>query len=53
MKEITPYIMNILVDLGNKILFADEMPDLEPFLFHRTVIFILKPGKVCTDPDSY
>ena len=53
MKEITPYIMNILVDLGNRILFADEMPDVEPFLFHRTVIFILKPGKVCTDPDSY
>ena len=36
MKEITPYIMDILVELGNKILFADEIPDLEPFLYHRT-----------------
>ena len=36
MKEITPYIMVILVDLGNKILFADDIPDLEPFLYHRT-----------------
>ena len=53
MKEITPYIMDILVDLGNRILFAEEIPDLEPFLFHRIVIFILKPGKICTDPDSY
>ena len=35
MKEITPYIMNILVDIGNRTLFAEEIPDLEPFLFHR------------------
>ena len=45
MKEITPYTMDILVDLGNKILFADEIPDLKPILFYSTVIFILKPGK--------
>ena len=45
--------MDILVDLDNNILFADEISDLEPFLFHRKVIFILNPGKVCTDPDSY
>ena len=31
MKEITPYIMDILMDLDKKILFADEMPNLEPF----------------------
>ena len=37
--------MDILVDLGNKILFADEIPDLKPISFYRTVIFILKPGK--------
>ena len=41
------------MDLGNKFLFADEMPYLEPILFHRTVIFILKLDKVCTDPDAY
>ena len=35
MKEITPYIMNILVNIGNRTLFAEEMPDLEPFLFQR------------------
>ena len=34
-------------------LFSDQMPELEPFLFHRIVVFILKPGKPCTDPDSY
>ena len=53
MKEIAPYMMDILVDLGNKMLFSDQMPELEPFLFHRIVVFILKPGKPCTDPDSY
>ena len=35
MKEIMPYIMDILVDLGNKILFADEIPDLKPISFYR------------------
>ena len=53
MKEITQYIMDILVDIGNRKLFLEEMHDLEPFLFHRIVIFILKPSKICTDLDSY
>ena len=35
----------MLVDPGNKILFADEIPDLKPISCYRTVIFILKPGK--------
>ena len=53
MKEIIPFILEILVDLGNKIFFSETMPDIDPFLFHRLVVFILKPGKLCTDPDSY
>ena len=53
MKEILPFIINILVDLGNKIFFSDTLPNIDPFLFHRLVVFILKPGKPCTDPDSY
>ena len=53
LKEIVPLILNVLTDLGNRIFFDDEMPALDPFFFHRLVIFILKPGKVCTDPDAY
>ena len=34
-------------------IYLEEMHDLEPFLFHRIVIFILKPSKICTDLDSY
>lgn len=53
MRQIIPYMVEILVDLGNKIFFSQTMPDIDPFLFHRLVVFILKPGKLCTDPDSY
>ena len=53
MKEILPFMIEILVDLGNQIFFSDNPPEIDPFLFHRLVIFILKPGKPCTDPDSY
>ena len=52
-KQISPYMMDTHIDLGNNMLFSDQVQELEPFLFHRTVIFILKPGKPCTDPDSY
>ena len=52
MKEITPLMITILADFGNKLLFGDD-PTIPPWLFHRIVVFILKPGKPTTNPDSY
>ena len=53
MKEIIPYMIHVLVNLGDRIFFDDQMPEIDPFFFHRLVVFILKPGKDCLDPDSY
>ena len=52
-KHITPFIIDILVNMGNKLLFDETMPNMDRYFFHRTIIFILKPGKECTNPDSY
>ena len=52
MKELTPMMTAVLVDFGNKLLFGDD-PNIPPWLFHRIVVFILKPGKPTTNPDSY
>ena len=38
---------------SNQLFFDDDLPDIDPFFFHRHVIFILKPGKNPLDPDSY
>ena len=51
-KEISTFMTNILVEAGNELLFSDN-PTFLPWLFHRFVIFILKPGKPTTCPDSY
>ena len=53
LKQICPLIYEVLRDLGNKLFFDQQMPQIDPFLFHRLVIFILKPNKPCTDADSY
>ena len=53
LKEIVTYMLEVLTDLGNKIFFDEVTPELDAFFFHRMVVFILKPGKICTDPDSY
>ena len=53
LKEIVPYLSAVLVDLGNRLFFADEMPHIDPFFSHRLVVFILKPGKDSLDADSY
>ena len=53
LKELAPYILEILVKFGNQLFFDDDLPDIDPFFFHRHVIFILKPGKNPLDPDSY
>ena len=52
-KEIAPFISEILADFGNRLFFDEEMPHIDSFFFHRLVIFILKPGKCATDPDSF
>ena len=53
LKHIVPFILDILVDFGNKLFFGENIPEIDGFFFHRTVIFILKPGKSSLDPDSY
>ena len=53
LKEIFPYISEILADMGNKILFQDTMPQVDKYFFHRMVVFLLKPNKDGTNPDSY
>ena len=45
-------IKTILVHAGNKLLFGDET-EIPEWIFHRTVVFILKPGKKEDDSDSY
>ena len=51
-KEMGPLMSTILLDYGNNLFFRDT-PDFMPWLFHRVVIFILKPGKPTSNPDSY
>ena len=51
-KEIVPLMTTILLDYGNNLFFGDT-PDFMPWFFHRIVIFILKPGKPTSNPDSY
>ena len=53
LKAIHPYILNVLTRFGEDLLFSEERPNIDPFFFHRMVIFILKPGKDPMDPDSY
>ena len=53
LKEIVPYIIKIMVDLGNKLLFAEVPPQVDKYFHHRLVIFVLKAGKNAMDPDSY
>ena len=52
-KEIAKYTMNLLAQMGNDIFFNEDLPALPAFFFHRKVVFILKPGKNHSDPDSY
>merc|ERR1711867_1306 len=53
LKTLFPYISRILVEMGNDLLFGEETPDIPAWLFHRIVIFIMKPGKATTDENSY
>ena len=53
LKAIHPYILKVLTRFGEDLLFSEERPNVDPFFFHRMVIFILKPGKDPMDPDSY
>ena len=51
-KELVPFMTNIMLDFGNNLLFEDG-PTYLPWFFHRFVISILKPGKPTTCNDSY
>ena len=53
LKAMTPLIKTILMEAGNKLFFSEEMVEIPKWLFHRKVVFILKPGKPITDEDSY
>ena len=52
LKNMLPCIKTILVNAGNKLLFED-LEEVPEWLFHRKVIFILKPGRSEDDCDSY
>ena len=53
LKTILPSICSLLIRVGNDVLFSDEAPEIPAWLFHRIVVFILKPGKPVTNEDSY
>ena len=53
LKEMVPLIKNIIVEAGNKMFFSEDEVQIPPWLFHRKVIFILKPGRSEKDEDSY
>ena len=54
LKAMLPSIKTILVHAGNKLLFGDET-EIPEWIFHRTVVFILKPGvlKHVQDPHQF
>ena len=53
LKIMFPLIQEVLVKAGNALLFSDAPPEIPRWLFHRTVVFIPKPGKSPTSEDSY
>ena len=53
LKMMVPLIKKVLVEAGNKLFFSEEMPEKPAWLFHRKVVFILKPGRNETNEDSY
>ena len=52
LKAMFPLIKSILVVAGNKLLFEDEVM-LPSWMYHRKVVFVLKPGKNPEHEDSY
>ena len=46
-------IEEFLERVGNFLLFGENAPEIPQWLFHRIVLFILKPGKPVTDEDSF
>ena len=53
LKDIFPIIQDILVKAANKLLFSTAPVQKPPWLFHRKVLFIPKPGKDPKCEDSY
>ena len=53
LKFLFPHISHLLVQVGNDLLFGENDIEIPKWLYHRIVLFVLKPGKNVTDPDSY
>ena len=53
LKEIAPFLTTILADLGTRWFFDDEQINIPGFIFHRIVVFVLKPGKSARNEESY
>ena len=53
LKFLFPHISHLLVQAGNDLLFGEDDIEIPKWLYHRIVLFVLKPGKNVTDPDSY
>ena len=53
MKVLQPFIGYLIAEAGNKLLREEEVPGAAEWIFKRTVVFILKPGKDPEDEDSY
>ena len=53
LKVIFPIIQDILVKAANKLLFSDTPVQRPPWLYHRKVLFVPKPGRDPKSEDSY
>ena len=53
LKTIYPIIQDVLVKAANKLLFSQLPVDRPPWLYHRKVLFIPKPGRDPKNEDSY
>ena len=53
LKVLQPLLGYLITVAGNKLLDEEEVPGAAEWIFKRTVVFILKPGKDPEDEDSY
>ena len=53
MKVLQPMLGHLITVAGNKLLQDNTFPRAARWIFKRTVVFILKPGKDPEDEDSY
>ena len=53
MKTLLPMLVRVITEAGNKMLDEEEFMAEAKWIYKRTVVFILKPGKNPEDEDSY